>query len=105
LALGEPTQLLPDGTYLYAGCRTHSCDEKVAVIATPQGSVLAAGVIHFNCYKKEPVRASAKRCDDRPRLTVLSKDAGASGLRHRDALRAWAKSVSDIALVETKVIP
>jgi len=50
MGLGIPssTKMLSDENYLVSGCRPHSCYEKAAVIVTPAGKLLMAGLIHFS---------------------------------------------------------
>lgn len=77
-----------DGTWLVAGCRSHSCDEKSAIIATSGGEALAAAILHFHCrpYKKE---TKSGGCDDDYTLTILSRPSTTSASVSSN-LRDWA---------------
>ncbi|HSS12560.1 MAG TPA: hypothetical protein VLL04_01620 [Rhizomicrobium sp.] len=63
LGIPDPTKPLTDGNYLISGCRHHNCPEKSAVIVTPAGTMLAAGLIHFRCTPRD--------CDSVPHLTIF----------------------------------
>lgn len=56
-----------DGTWLVAGCRPRSCDEKSAIIATSGGEALAAAIVHYPCVKKN----SPEDCSKHPILTIF----------------------------------
>lgn len=49
LGIPNPEKKISDGNFLQSGCRRHSCDEKSAVIVTPAGTMLAAGMIYSPC--------------------------------------------------------
>jgi hypothetical protein len=85
LNVGAPTRLLPDGNYLFSGCRHHSCHEKAAVIATPSGSILAGGLIHFQCLGADE-QPLPDPCDDKHRLAVFVKPTDASAPHYRSRL-------------------
>jgi hypothetical protein len=67
LGIPNPTRSLSDGNSLISGCRRHSCDEKSAIIATPAGTMLAAGMIYFPCSGKN----AAPDCFKTPQLKLF----------------------------------
>jgi hypothetical protein len=85
-----PERTLRDGRHLVSGCRPHSCTEKVAVVATPQGKALAVGFINYRC---EFLKGHSQNCSRRPRLTLVvpSRNNMASVL---EPIRQWAVRVS-----------
>ena len=86
--MGVPDQPVKqnDGTWLVAGCRPHSCDEKSAIIARADGESLAAGVLYFPCGKK----AGVKDCTKRPTLAVFLRSFVTSPDVPRN-LQDWAR--------------
>jgi hypothetical protein len=103
LNVGAPTRLLPDGNYLFSGCRHHSCHENAAVIATPSGSILAGGLIHFQCLGADE-QPLPDPCDDKHRLAVFVKPTDASAPHYRKTLETWARTVSTVDVVEMRAI-
>jgi hypothetical protein len=101
----RPTERLPDGNYLYSGCRPHSCDEKAGVVATPAGAILAAGLINYRCAQVKRARDEEPPCDGDPRLTVLVKKLDAGSLALMERLKAWAEGVAEIKTVEMRAVP
>jgi hypothetical protein len=92
-AMGLPNDdvTLPDGNILVSGCRPHSCDEMAAVIADPNGTMLAAGLVHYPCIFVPPPKYPAKRsCDEGARLTIFVK-RGKDRQVYSDQLVGWAK--------------
>jgi hypothetical protein len=75
-----------DGTWLVAGCRPKSCDEKSAIIATSGGEALAAAIVHYACAKKN----SAEDCATRPILTIFVRSFVTSPDVPRN-LQDWAR--------------
>jgi hypothetical protein len=69
LGIPDPTKRLADGNYLISGCRQHSCTEKSAVIVTPAGTMLAAGIIYFPCAMEK----AAQDCFMTPYLRIFTK--------------------------------
>jgi len=89
---------LSDGRRLLWGCRRHSCDEKAAVVMSPDGKVEAAALIHFRChFSASPVRRSNSwrksnyNCDiDRRTLTVFVHVTQT----YRPDFERWAEAVT-----------
>ncbi len=75
-----------DGTWLVAGCRPHSCDEKSAIIATSGGEALAAAIVHYPCGKKPAV----EDCLTKPILTIFLRSFVTSPDVPRN-LQTWAR--------------
>lgn len=99
LGMAPPyARALPDGRRLLWGCRRHSCDEKGAVIVSPEGEVEAAALIHARCrFTAFPVRLSEAwrksnyDCDTPNRtLTVFVHVTQ----KHRPAFEHWAEAVT-----------
>ncbi|MBC6982127.1 hypothetical protein [Caulobacter sp. 17J80-11] len=100
MALTGPKEqkTLDDGAVRFDGCRLHSCPEAAAVVLSPQGEVLAVGLIHFGCHFAPPPADAPKRkspyveCDTSagPRLTMFVKPGGAYGM----ALYRWAAATT-----------
>src|SRR6185437_14346135 len=67
---GYPNQTLADGNVLVSGCRPHDCWEKGAVVVTPAGAIVAAGLINFPCALKRKVEGV--HCDVRSDPSVLT---------------------------------
>ena len=108
LGIPSPTKKLADGNLLVSGCRPHSCDEKAAVIVTPAGKLLMAGLIHFHCHR-DAVKQNAKStgatsCDRDPRLTVFVKQKNNQPEFTRE-LQDWAERESSVRTLETQMIP
>jgi hypothetical protein len=115
----DPTRRLGDGNYLVSGCRHQSCDEKAAVIATPAGAVLAAGLINFPCvfHRKVTGVECRKNSTDPPVLTVFVKKRNnqpailqdlkdwADGVQLADRKAYPGEPVLDIAMTEIRIIP
>ena len=101
LGIPNPERKISDGIFLQSGCRRHSCDEKSAVIVTPAGTMLAAGMIYSpcsvekaapDCFKISYLKIFMKKKNDRP---VFVQE-----------LQNWAASVGykgDAA--ETQILP
>jgi len=108
LGIPSPTKKLADGNLLVSGCRRHSCDEKAAVIVTPAGKLLMAGLIHFHCHrnaaKKNAKPTGATSCDSDPRLTVFVKQKNNQPEFTRE-LQDWAERESSVRTLETQIIP
>jgi hypothetical protein len=81
---------LDDGNILIVGCRHHSCGEKGAVVATPQGAMIAAGLINYRCVFDELLD---RFCLDSPRLTTFVKKEN-DRPEFTEPIDAWAKLVS-----------
>lgn len=107
LGIPNPTVPLAEGNYLVSGCRPHSCDEKAAVIVTPTGMILMAGLINFHCHrdvaKNSPTPAGAVICEHDPRLTVLVTRKNNQPALAQE-LRDWAERESQIRVTETQVL-
>ena len=73
LGIPNPVRPIADGNLLRSGCRPHSCDEKSAVIVTPAGAMLAAGLIYLSCDGDLDKRRPAVDCKLRPRLRIFMK--------------------------------
>ena len=78
---------LRDGNFLLFGCRHKSCEEKSALIATPDGELLAAGLISFQCG------TAGRTCADHPILTIFVEPENDRPIRIQQ-IKAWAKHVS-----------
>jgi len=121
MALGHPwpTRQLADGNYLVSGCRPHDCPEKGAVVATPTGAVLAAGLINFPCAMDRKVAGIVcKKYDTAPPvLTVFLRKKNNRPAILRD-LKDWAdgaqladrkanpgEPILHIATTEIRIIP
>jgi hypothetical protein len=89
-APNQRATLLADGKVLLAGCRHHSCDEKGAIVATPEGTMLAAGLINYRCIFDELID---RFCQRHPRLTIFVKYAN-DRPEITGHITAWAKEVS-----------
>lgn len=100
IGIPDRTERLDDGNYLLSGCRMHSCDEKAAIIANPDGKMVASALIHFHCHV---VRGGEVDCDSAPRLTLFLKSDP-----HRDILsqelKSWARRVATVSEIETRAI-
>ncbi|GAA4769360.1 hypothetical protein GCM10023219_14490 [Stakelama sediminis] len=89
--LGGPPdvpQRLTNGDWLFTACRAHSCEEKGAVVLSPEGHILATGMLDFHCHKTPPYQAG---CERGPTLDVFVAHHG----DHRDAvaaMRRWAEA-------------
>ena len=73
LGIPNPARHVADGNYLISGCRRHSCDEKSAVIVTPAGAMLAAGLIYLSCDGDLDKRMPAVACALRSHLRIFMK--------------------------------
>ncbi|HKX64135.1 MAG TPA: hypothetical protein VJM78_02420 [Rhizomicrobium sp.] len=73
LGIPNPARHVADGNTLVSGCRPHSCDEKSAVIVTPAGAMLAAGLIYLSCDGDLDKKIPAVDCKLRPRLRIFMK--------------------------------
>jgi hypothetical protein len=123
LGMPLPSRRLADGNSLLSGCRPHSCMEKAAVIVTPAGTVVAAGLIDFPCSQKRKVQGV--RCergdgkfDDPPVLTVfvtkkndqqtvlqeLKEWADGAQLADRKAYPTETEDSRDISVTEMRII-
>jgi hypothetical protein len=110
LGIPHPTIQVSDGNYLVSGCRPHSCDEKAGVIITPNGNVLAAGLINFHCHreltKQVGVRISAVICDSYPSLTIFVRRDIEMGQRSgRAELKLWGEREAHLRTSEINVFP
>lgn len=90
---------LPDGNYLVAGCRHHSCDEKAAMVVTATGTMLAAGLIHFPCFGHND-----ENCPFHPILTMFVKKKSDQMVVTKD-LQGWAAPYGPFVKTETKILP
>jgi hypothetical protein len=107
----DPTVHLADGNFMYSGCRIHSCDEKSAVIVTPEPKLLAAALIHFHCRPDHTLPRGKSihipaTCDelDNPHLTIFVKKEN-NRPELVQVLREWAMSKAQFRIVETRIIP
>ena len=98
MGIPNKTTRLPDGNFLLSGCRVHSCDEKSAIIATPEGAVVAAGLIHFQCHM---ARRGIVDCADAPHLTLFVKPNSDRDVLSGE-LESWARREAVIAVIETR---
>jgi hypothetical protein len=107
MGIPSPTRHLADGNYLVSGCRRHSCDEKAAVIVTPVGVILAAGLINFHCYrnapKHNPAPVRAAGCDHDPRLTVIVRQKNNQPVLTQE-LQSWAAREGHVRTTETEIL-
>jgi hypothetical protein len=110
-SIPDPTVTLPDGNFLVSGCRRHSCDEKSAVIVTPEPKMLAAGLINFHCRPDHSVPRGHSihipaTCDDldHPTLTIFVKKKNDRPELTR-VLRDWAEREAKVQAFETRIIP
>ena len=90
-ALGGPPdepKRLADGSWLFAACRAHSCPEKGAAILSPQGRLLAIGLLNFRCHKTAPKQVD---CDQVTHLDVFVRAREPDAERLTGQLDAWAK--------------
>lgn len=101
LGIPDATVHLADGNYLQSGCRRHSCDEKAAIIVTPTGAMLAAGLIYFPCSLPPSL---ADNCELIPRLMVFEKRGNSQPVLLRE-LQDWAEHEGQIKATETKLLP
>lgn len=99
---------LPDGRRLLWGCRRHSCDEKSALVVSPDGKVEAVAMIHARCRfaTEGDARLAARRraiaCDG-SNLT-LTMFFHVTQTRRPD-LEQWAAAViaSDTSLARVEI--
>jgi len=73
MGVPNPDKTVADGNILISGCRRHSCDEKTAIIVTPAGAMLAAGMIYFRCPDDLDKRKPPVDCDYRPYFRIFLK--------------------------------
>jgi len=104
LGIPNPDLQLASGEYLVSGCRPHSCDEKAAVIVTPRGMVMAAGLINFHCHRLFTKSGKPIRCDARPRLTLFLKQ-NSSRFDLKRQLKNWASHQTLIETTEIHLLP
>ena len=111
MGIPEPTATLPDGNFLVSGCRRHSCDEKSAVIVTPEPKMLAAGLINFHCRPDHTIPQGNSihipaTCNDldNPVLTIFVKKKNERP-ELIQPLKDWAERVSHVQTVEMRYIP
>lgn len=90
----NPIKELDKSIFLASACRPHSCMEKAAVIFKKPSTILAFGLIHFNCKKGS--------CDSAPTLSIFSKNEIDDNLRQ--ALETWAFAESERMPVEIRVV-
>ena len=107
----DPAVALPDGNFLVSGCRRHSCDEKSAVIVTPEPKMLAAGLINFHCRPDHSIPQGHSihipaTCDDldHPTLTIFVKKKN-DRPELTQVLRDWAEREAKVQTFETRIIP
>lgn len=65
---GDARQEVAPGIYRFAAFRPHSATERGAIFIAADGTIKAAGVLHFNC---------AKRCESTYNLAILLKKPNA----------------------------
>jgi hypothetical protein len=80
---------LAEGSWLFTACRAHSCPEKGAVILTPEGQVLAVGLLNFRCHKTAQGQAG---CDQGRHLDIFVRRRDLDAARLVQPLDAWAKA-------------
>jgi hypothetical protein len=92
---GPPDQIKTFGKSMFiaSACRPHSCDEKAAVVFKKPATILAFGLIHFNCKKEG--------CDSSPRLSIFSQKN--ISIDVKNALETWAFSAADRIPVELEI--
>lgn len=92
---GPPDQIkeFDKSIFIASACRPHSCEEKAAVIFKKPSTILAFGLIHFNCKKEG--------CDSSPKLSIFSHTN--ISIDVKNALEAWAFSVADRIPLELKI--
>jgi hypothetical protein len=89
----EESQRLADGSYFFTACRAHECDNKGAVVLSPQGRIVAAAMITAHFVKQGDLwRLSLDIFVRNPRL------------EHpwREAIDAWYRNVADAWLEENR---
>ena len=89
----EEPQRLADGSYFFTACRAHECDNKGAVVLSPQGRIVAAAIITVHYVKQGD-------------LWRLSLDTFVRNRRigHpcREAIDEWYRNVADHWLEENR---
>ncbi len=98
MEIPDPVLRLADGNYLESGCRRHSCDEKGALIVTPAGKILAAGLITFHCGR---ISVHEVSCD--PQLTMFVKETSDQSMLLHE-LKGWAERNKSTAPEEIKIL-
>ena len=91
---------LSGGNYLWFGCRYHNCDEKAAIVITPELTVKGVGLVSYHC----PYRGSARQCDDKPILSIFIKGKEDHSEAEHD-LEDWAKREAQVTNMEIKIVP
>jgi hypothetical protein len=87
---------LPDGRRLLWGCRRHSCDEKAAIVVSPEGKVEAAALLHARC--RFATTADARRPPRRRQIDCDTPDLNLTVFVHvtqtyRPDFERWAAVV------------
>ena len=77
MGIPNPTRMLGDGNYLVSGFRWHSADEKAAVIASADRTMMAAGIIYYPC-SKPPHNINCLK--DRRRIVFVARKNDTPGL-------------------------
>jgi len=95
LGVPNPPRPIADGNSLLSGCRPHSCDEKAAVIVTPAGAMLAAGLIYLGCDQPTTDCAMA------PHLTLFLQQKNAAFARE---LQDWAVRQGYKGAAQTQIL-
>ncbi|HZZ67558.1 MAG TPA: hypothetical protein VFE18_05240 [Phenylobacterium sp.] len=92
----DPSKRLATGSWLFTACRAHSCPEKGAAVLTPQGRILAIGLLNFRCHK---AAAGGTDCDKASHLDIYVRPGELDAARLIEPLDAWAreKAVADRA--------
>lgn len=99
---GRRPSALPDGNYMFSGCRRHFCPEKSAIVASPSGEMLAAGLMHFpGCQDKDPITV----CVGVPPVVTIFLRRSHKDERLAQHLRDWAKREEPkVTSFETKLL-
>jgi hypothetical protein len=84
----DPPKRLATGSWLFTACRAHSCPEKGAAVLTPQGRILAIGLLNFRCHK---AAAGGSDCDKASHLDVYVRPGELDAARLIEPLDAWAR--------------
>jgi hypothetical protein len=89
----EEPQRLTDGSYFFTACRAHECDNKGAIVLSPQGRIVAAAMITAHYVK----RGDSWRLS----LDVFVRDRRPEQ-PGREAIGAWYRNVADHWLEENR---
>jgi hypothetical protein len=100
LGIPNPERKISDGNFLQSGCRRHYCPEKSAVLVTPSGMMLAAGMIYFPCSGEK----AAPDCFETPHLRIfMKKKHDRPGFVQE--LQDWAVRVGYKGAAQTEILP